>query len=156
MYGKEIQELKKKLKESKGYIDSNKKDKDKVMKEFNKLYNEKQEYIKEKQIIEQKLNKKEQELHNKGHELANNKIIINDLEYQIKLLKDKENDELKNNEAKIKISNKIKIFEDLSMPTKIPQSVRKRDDKARTFVLEDFKKDSLPEYNEKSNRLENL
>ena len=126
------------------------------MKEFNKLYNEKQEYIKEKQIIEQKLNKKEQELHNKGHELANNKIIINDLEYQIKLLKDKENDELKNNEAKIKISNKIKIFEDLSMPTKIPQSVRKRDDKARTFVLEDFKKDSLPEYNEKSNRLENL
>ena len=126
------------------------------MKEFNKLYNEKQEYIKEKQIIEQKLNKKEQELHNKRHELANNKIIINDLEYQIKLLKDKENDELKNNEAKIKISNKIKIFEDLSMPTKIPQSVRKRDDKARTFVLEDFKKDSLPEYNEKSNRLENL
>ena len=42
------------------------------------------------------------------------------------------------------------------MPTKIPQSVRKRDDKARTFASEDFKKDSLPEYNEKSNRLENL
>ena len=42
------------------------------------------------------------------------------------------------------------------MPTKIPQSVRKRDDKARTFASEDFKKYSLPEYNEKSNRLENL
>ena len=42
------------------------------------------------------------------------------------------------------------------MPTKIPQSVRKRDDKARTFASEDFKKDNLPEYNEKSNRLENL
>ena len=42
------------------------------------------------------------------------------------------------------------------MPTKIPQSVRKRDDEARTFASEDFKRDSLPEYNEKSNRLENL
>ena len=42
------------------------------------------------------------------------------------------------------------------MPTKIPQSVRKRDDKARTFASQDFKKDSLPEYNEKSNRFENL
>ena len=41
------------------------------------------------------------------------------------------------------------------MPTKIPQSVRKRDDKARTFPSEHFKRDSLPEYNEKSNRLEN-
>ena len=42
------------------------------------------------------------------------------------------------------------------MPTKIPQSVRKIDDKARTFASEDFKRASLPEYNEKSNRLENL
>ena len=42
------------------------------------------------------------------------------------------------------------------MPTKIPQSVRKREDKARTFDSKDFKKDSLPEYNEKSNRLQNL
>ena len=42
------------------------------------------------------------------------------------------------------------------MPTKIPQSVRKREDKARTFASEDFKKDSLPEYNGKSNRSENL
>ena len=38
---KEIQELKKELKESKEYIDIDKKGKDKVMKEFNKLYNEK-------------------------------------------------------------------------------------------------------------------
>ena len=42
------------------------------------------------------------------------------------------------------------------MPTKIPQIVRKKDDKARTFDLKDFKKDSLPKYNEKSNRLKNL
>ena len=56
MYEKEIQELKKELKESKEYIDSNKKDKSKVMKRFNELYNEKQNYIKEKQIIEQELN----------------------------------------------------------------------------------------------------
>ena len=41
-----------------------------------------------------------------------------------------------------------------STQTKISQSVRKRDDKARTFAPEDFKKDSLPEYNEKSNRFE--
>ena len=41
-------------------------------------------------------------------------------------------------------------------PTKIPQIVRKKDDKARTFDLKDFKKDSLPKYNEKSNRLKNL
>ena len=41
------------------------------------------------------------------------------------------------------------------MPTKIPQSIRKRDDKARTFALEDFKKDSLPKYNEQLNRLKN-
>ena len=56
--------------------------------EKQKYVKENQKYIKEKQIIEQELNKKEQEL-------ANNKKIINDLEYQIKLLKDKENDELK-------------------------------------------------------------
>ena len=41
-------------------------------------------------------------------------------------------------------------------PTKIPQIVRKKDDKARTFDLKDFKKDSLPKYNEKSNRFKNL
>ena len=55
-YKKEIQKLKKELKGSKEYVDSDKIDKDKVMKEFNKLYNEKQNYIKEKQIIEQELN----------------------------------------------------------------------------------------------------
>ena len=37
-------------------------------------------------------------------------------------------------------------------PTKIPRIVRKKDDKAKTFDL----KDSLPKYNEKSNRLKNL
>ena len=36
-----------------------------------------------------------------------------------------------------------------STPTKIPQIVRKKDDK-------DFKKDSLPKYNEKIDRLKNL
>ena len=132
-----------------------KKDKNEVIKEINELTKEK-EYIKE-------LNEKEQKL-------ANNNKIINDLEYQIKLLKDKENDELKNvikknNEAKIKISDKIKMYEDSSMPTKIPQSVRKRDNKVKTFApkdskidssLKDFKKDSLPKYNEKLNRLKNL
>ena len=46
-------------------------------------------------IKEQELNKKKQELNEKEQELANNKIIINGLEYQIKLLKDKENDKLK-------------------------------------------------------------
>ena len=55
--------------------------------------------------------------------------------------------------------------------TKIPQIVRKRDDKVRTFAPKDFKKssgtptkipqivrkkDSLPKYNEKSNRLKNF
>ena len=38
----------------------------------------------------------------------------------------------------------------------MPQSVRKRHDKARTFDLKDFKKDSLPKYNEKLNRLKIL
>ena len=154
-YKKEIQKLKE-LKKSKEYINIDKKNKNEILKQISELTKENQKYIKEKQIIEQELNKKEQELNNKGHELANNNKTINDLEHQIKLLNYKENDELKKNEAKNKISNKIKIFEDSSTPTKIPQNVRKRDDKARTFALEDFKKDSLPEYNEKSNRLENL
>ena len=76
-----MQELKKELKESKEYIDSDKEDKDKVIKKINELSKEQQKYIKEKQIIEQKLNKKEQEL-------ANNKKIINDLNIKIKSLKD--------------------------------------------------------------------
>ena len=54
------------------------------------------------------------------------------------------------------IDDMIKSYEDSSTPTKIPQIVRKRDDKARTLVPKDLKKDSLPKYNEKLNRLENL
>ena len=101
------------------------------MKEFSKLYNEKQNYIKE-------LNKREQEL-------ANNKKIIDDLNIKIKSLKGED-----------KLMEEIEVSKDSRTPTKIPQSVRKKNYKARTFVLEDFKKDSLPLYNEKSNRLENL
>ena len=57
------------------------------------------------------------------------------------------------------------MYEDSSTPTKIPQSVRKRDNKVKTFAPKDskidsslkhFKKDSLPKYNEKLNRLKNL
>ena len=112
-----------------------------VLKKFNELYKEKQNYIKEKQIIEQELNKKEQEL-------ANNKKIIDNLNIEIKLLKD--NSELR------KLTRKTEGSKDLTTPTKIPKIVKKRDDKARTFAPEDFKKDSLPEYNEKSNRFKNL
>ena len=81
---------------------------------------ENQKYIKEKQIIEQKLNKNEQELNkkeqelNKEQELANNKKTIDNLNIEIKLLKD--SDKLR----------KIKGSKDSSTPTKIPQSIRKR------------------------------
>ena len=44
----------------------------------------------------------------------------------------------------------------LGTPTKIPKIVRKKDDKAKTFDSKDFKNDSLPKYNKKSNRLKNL
>ena len=143
-----MQEIKEELKKSKEYINRDKKDKSDVIKKFSELTKEQQKYIKEKEIIEQKLNMKEQEL-------ANNKTKIIDLECQIELLKkelddlkksidlkDKENDELrnvskKNNEAKIKRSDKIKnikiMYKDSSTPTKIPQIVRKRDDEIRTF-----------------------
>ena len=101
--------------------------------------------------MEQKLNKKEKELNKKGQELnkkeqelANNKKTIDNLNIEIKLSKD-------GNKLR-----KIKGSKDSSTPTKIPQKVRKRYDKARTFASEDFKKDSLPESNEKSNRLKNL
>ena len=147
-YEKEIQELKKELKESKEYIHSNKKNKNMVLKKFNELYKEKQNYIKEKQIIEQELNKKEQEVNKKEQEFANNKKIMDNLNIEIKLLKD--NDELR------KLTRKIEGSKDSSTPTKIPKIVRKKDDKARTFNPKDFKKDSLPKYNEKSNRLRNL
>ena len=143
-YEKEIQKLKEELRKSKEYINRDKKDKNEVLKKISELTEENQKYIKEKQIIEQKLNKKEQELNKKEQELnkkeqelANDKKTIDNLNIEIKLLK-------------------IKGSKDSSTPNKIPQSVRKRDDKARTFASEDLKKDSLPEYNEKSNRLENL
>ena len=61
---------------------------------------------------------------------------MDNLNIEIKLLKD--NDELR------KLTGKIEGSKDSSTPTKISQSVRKRDDKARTFAPEDFKKDSLP------------
>ena len=66
------------------------------------------------------------------------------------------------------------MYKDLSTSTKIPQSVRKRDNKVKTFAPKDskidsllkdskidsspkdFKKDSLPKYNEKLNRLKNF
>ena len=73
-HDKEIQELKKELKESKEYIDSDKKYKSKVMNKFEELNKEIQKHIKEKQIIEQKLNEKE-------NNLTISKIKISDLEY---------------------------------------------------------------------------
>ena len=57
------------------------------------------------------------------------------------------------------------MYEDLSTPTKIPQSVRKRDNKVRTFApkdskidssLKDFEINSLPKSNKELNRLKNL
>ena len=66
------------------------------------------------------------------------------------------------------------MYKDLSTSTKIPQSVRKRDNKVKTFAPKDskidsllkdskigsspkdFKKDSLPKYNEKLNSLKNF
>ena len=47
-YEKEIQKLKEELKESKEYIDGNKKDKNTVLKKISELIEEKQKYIKEK------------------------------------------------------------------------------------------------------------
>ena len=57
------------------------------------------------------------------------------------------------------------MYEDSSMPTKIPQSVRKRDNKVKTFapkdskidsLLKDFEINSLPKSNKELNRLRNL
>ena len=84
----------------------------------------------------------------KKQELADNKTKKNDLEYQNKLLKAKLNDLEKSINLKNKEINELKN-KDLSTPTKIPQIVRKKDD-------DDFKKDSLPKYNEKIDRLKNL
>ena len=73
MHDKEIQELKKQLKENKGYIDSNKKDKSKVMKKSNELNKEIQEHIKEKQIIEQELSKEKEKFNEKKKQELNKK-----------------------------------------------------------------------------------
>ena len=186
-YEKEIQEIKEELKKSKEYINRDKKDKSEVMKKFSELTKEKQKYIKEKEIIEQELNKKEQELANNKTKIIDLEYQIkllkkgfDDLKKSIDL-KNKENDELRNvskenNEAKIKRSNIIdnikrsgkiksikKMCEDSSTPTTIPQSVRKRDDKVRTFApkepetYQNIEEISyLPTYDEKSDRLEKL
>ena len=103
---KETQKLKEEFKKSEEYINKDKKDKNEVLKKISELTEENQKYIKKQQIIEQELNKKEQELNKKEQELANNKIIINDLEYQIKLLRDTENDELKKKKQKLKYQTK--------------------------------------------------
>ena len=170
-YEKQIQELKKELKESKEYIDSDKKDKSKVMIKFNELSKENQQYIKEKQILkqeinekEQEINEKEQEINEKEQELENNKTKIIDLEYQNKLLKEELDDLEKYIDLKNKENKKAKIkksFDNLSTPTKIPQSVRKKDDKVRTFApkeTETYKNieeeiNYLPKYHEESDRL---
>ena len=57
------------------------------------------------------------------------------------------------------------MYEDSSTPTEIPQSVRKRDNKVKTFApkdskidssLKDFEINSLPKSNKELNRLKNL
>ena len=81
----------------------------------------------------------------KKQKLADNKTKKIDLEHQNKLLKAKLDDLEKSINLKNKEINELKN-KDSSTPTKIPQIVRKKDDK-------DFKKDSLPKYNEKIDRL---
>ena len=162
---KKIEELKKEIKKSNEYINSNEKDKAKVMEKINELIKEKQEYIKEKQIIKQKLNKKEQELNKKGQELTNNKIKINDLKFQNKLLNEGLDDLKKSNVLRDEVSKlkEVKIDKDLSTIPKMFQDVRKRDDKVRTFAptepeiyqtIENV--DDLLEYDEESDRLKEL
>ena len=123
------------------------------MEKINELIKEKQEYIKEKEIIEQELNKKEQEL-------TNNKIKINDLKLQNKLLNERL-DNLKNNENNE--LKKVKIDKDISTMPKMPQDVRKRDTKAKTFAPTESeiyptigKKGYLPKSGEESDRSINL
>ena len=84
----------------------------------------------------------------KKQELADNKTQKIDLEYQNELLKAKLDDLEKSINLKNKEINELKN-KDSSTPTKIHQVVRKKDD-------EDFKKYSLPKYNEKIDRLKNL
>ena len=135
---KKMEELKREIKKSNEYINSDEKDKAKVMEKINELI-KKQKYIKEKQIIEQKLNKKEQELNKKEQELINNKIKINDLRLQNKLLNEELDHLKKSNDLKNKQNNKlrdeisklkeVKIDKDLSTMPKIPQDVSKKDSK---------------------------
>ena len=84
----------------------------------------------------------------KKKELADNKTKKIDLEYQKKLLKVKLDDLEKSINLKNKEISELKNKDSIAT-TKIPQIVRKKDD-------EDFKKDSLPKYNEKIDRLKNL
>ena len=84
----------------------------------------------------------------KKTELVDYKTKKTDLEYQNKLLKAKLDDLEKSINLKNQEINKLKN-KNSSTPTKIPQIVRKKND-------EDFKKDSLPKYNEKIDRLKNL
>ena len=93
----------------------------------------------------------------KKEELTNSKTEINDLKNKKQLLIQESNN-LKNEIKELKKAKKS------DTPTKIPQSVRKRDDKFRTFApkdskidssLKDFEINSLPKFNEKSNRLTN-
>ena len=184
MYEKEIQQMKKELKESKEYIDSDKKEKSKLMKKVSELSKEQQKY-KRKEITEQILNRKEMELsinETKVNDLEyQNKLLnegfkMNDLKKSIDL-KNKESDVInklskESEEAKIKrlnimhdtnrsntIDDIIKSHKDLSTLTKIPQSIRKRDDKVRTFAPSDntIKPSFLEDKNLKSiNKYENI
>ena len=111
------------------------KDKSKVLKKINELNELNNKYKEE-------LNKKEQE--------------INNLKTQKQLLK-QESDNLKN---EIKELKKVKRS---STSPKMFQSVRKKDDKARTFAPKEPEAyqtieniDGLPEYDEESDRSKNL
>ena len=165
--------MKKKIKESKEYIDSDKKEKDKIMKKVSELSKEQQKYIKEKEITEQKLNEKEIKINDLEKKLNEKEIKINDLEEKLNNLKkyidfkNRESDTIKklseeSKEPRIKklnimrdinTSDIIKSHKDLSTPTKIPQSVRKRDDKVRTFapldnaIRQSFLKDNYENIN---------
>ena len=135
-----LNEYKKRLAES---DDIRKQEIEKLRKEFKKSDMKK---IAELNELNSKYKK---ELSIKKEELTNSKKEINDLKNQKQLLIQESNN-LKN---EIKELKKVKKSD---TPTKIHQSVRKKDDKYRTFAPKDFQKDILPKYNEKSNRLKNL
>ena len=143
-------------------FEEDEKEKSKIMKKVSEISKEQQKYIKEKEITERKLNKKEKELTINKIKINDleyqNELLkrrLNDFMKPIDFLK-KESDTInklskESEEAKIKRSNIIcninrsntidaiiKSYEDSGTPTKIPQSVRKRDGKARTLVPKDF------------------